>query len=76
VLDLGDPPDFDGATCTAEGCDRQFGLQWDHVDPIANRGPTSADNLQPLCWPHHAEKTERDRSAGLLNQPGKERGPP
>ncbi|MEX1007485.1 MAG: HNH endonuclease signature motif containing protein [Acidimicrobiia bacterium] len=76
VLDLGDPPDFDGVACAEEGCDRRFGLQWDHKDPVANDGPSSAENFQPLCYPHHVEKTERDRQAGLLNGQRKERGPP
>jgi hypothetical protein len=76
VLDLGDPPDFDGVTCAQEGCDRRFGLQWDHKDPVANHGPTSAANFQPLCHPHHTEKTERDRRAGLLNGSRTKRGPP
>jgi hypothetical protein len=72
LLDLGPPPDFDGNTCCEEGCDRRFGLQWDHVDPVANGGTTSIDNLAPRCAPHHAQKTERDRRAGFLG--GQERG--
>ena len=39
ILDLGEPPDFDGVACADEGCDRRFGLQWDHVDPAAHDGP-------------------------------------
>lgn len=66
ALDLGPPPLFNGITCCEAGCDRRHGLQWDHVDPVANRGPTSYDNLKPRCWPHHQEKTDRDRAAGLL----------
>ena len=31
--------------CSAEGCDRQVGLEWDHVQPFAEGGPTSVDNL-------------------------------
>ena len=82
ILDLGEPPDFDGVACADESCDRRFGLQWDHVDPAAHDGPVSYANLQPLCFPHHQEKTERDRAAGLLNGNGtrgrnrKERSPP
>jgi hypothetical protein len=78
ALELGAPPEFDGVTCDELGCDRKYGLQWDHVDPVANQGPTSKENLRPLCWPHHDAKTARDRAAGLLkgrrNRP--ERGPP
>ncbi len=67
ALQLGAPPDFDGVTCAELGCDRRYSLQFDHVDPVANHGPTSAANLEPLCVPHHREKTERDREAGLLS---------
>ncbi len=80
ALELGAPPDFDGVTCAELGCDRKYGLQWDHVDPVANDGPSSAANLQPLCYPHHQDKTARDRAAGLLDAKAKlnrkERGPP
>jgi hypothetical protein len=64
VLELGDPPEFDGVTCV--DCGRQFHLEWDHDDPVANDGPTCRDNLRPRCWCCHQEKTERDRLAGLL----------
>ena len=76
VLDLGDPPAFDGVKCAEEGCDRRFGLQWDHKDPCANGGPTRKRNLQALCDPHHVDKTERDRKAGLFNGNRTDRGPP
>ena len=73
ALELGGPPDFDGVTCCELGCDRRYGLEWDHVDPVANHGPTSAENLTPRCWPHHQDKTARDRAAGLLNGKRKRR---
>jgi hypothetical protein len=66
VLDLGSPPEFDGVSCCEEGCDRRFGLQWDHVDPVANGGVTSRDNLEARCLPDHVAKTERDWAKGLL----------
>jgi hypothetical protein len=66
ALDLGAAPGFEGATCSKEGCDRRYHLQWDHTDPVANGGPTSYANQKPLCWLDHDEKTERDRAAGLL----------
>jgi len=66
ALELGCPPDFEGAECAVAGCCRKYGLEWDHVNPVANSGPTSFDNLQALCKPHHWEKTERDRESGLL----------
>jgi Domain of unknown function (DUF222)/HNH endonuclease len=64
ALGLGDPPLFNGAMCV--DCGRRYGLEWDHVNPVNNRGPTSYDNLRARCWPCHREKTERDRRAGLL----------
>ncbi len=66
ALELGTPPRFEGTACAEEGCGRRYGLEWDHVDPVAHGGPTSYNNLQPRCWPHHRDKTERDRAAGLL----------
>jgi hypothetical protein len=66
ALELGPPPAFDGAVCVEPQCGRRYGLEWDHVDPLAHRGPTSYENLQPRCWPHHRDKTDRDRAAGLL----------
>ncbi len=66
ALGLGVPTLFDGAVCHEPGCDRRYHLQYDHADPLAHHGPTSYDNLQPLCGPHHREKTRRDREAGLL----------
>jgi hypothetical protein len=60
-------------TCIEPGCDRTVGLEWDHVDPVANGGPTSYENVGPRCKLHHKAKTERDRAVGLL---GGERGPP
>jgi hypothetical protein len=72
-LELGAPPEFDGVSCVNEGCDRRDHLQWDHVDPVANKGPTEFRNLAARCQTDHAAKTERDRAAGLL---GANRGPP
>ncbi|MBO0730948.1 MAG: HNH endonuclease, partial [Acidimicrobiaceae bacterium] len=64
ALELGSAPTFEGARCT--DCGRRWGLEWDHVDPVANHGPTTYINLKPRCWPCHHDKTERDRQAGLL----------
>ena len=66
ALDLGTPPGFEGAVCSEPGCGRTWGLEYDHVDPVANGGLTSDENLKPKCRPCHWEKTERDRAAGLL----------
>jgi len=76
ALELGPPPRFDGAVCVEDGCDRRHGLEWDHVDPVANCGPTSYLNLEARCYPDHRAKTERDRRAGLLDGGRKERRPP
>ena len=64
ALDLGPVPEFAGRQCSK--CGRRWGLQYDHVNPVANRGPTEYANLQPLCWIDHHIKTEKDRQAGLL----------
>ena len=65
VIELGDPPEFDGVTCI--DCGRAFRLEWDHDDPVANRGPTSRRNFRRRCHDCHVVKTERDRLAGLLS---------
>ena len=75
ALELGPVPDFDGVSCIEPNCGRRYHLEWDHVDPSANRGPTSYDNLRPRCYPHHREKTARDRNAGLLKGRDKRQGP-
>jgi hypothetical protein len=75
ALELGAPPRFDGIACAEPGCNRTYGLQWDHKDPCANGGLTSLGNMQPFCTPHHCEKTERDRKAGLLTGSKAGRGP-
>lgn len=66
ALELGKLPGFEGVVCAEPGCGRRWGLEWDHVDPVANGGRTSYDNLSGRCWSCHREKTERDRKAGLL----------
>ena len=76
ALDLGSPPKLEGVSCAEEGCGRRYGLEWDHVDPLAHGGVTSYENLQAACWPHHRAKTERDREAGLLGRAGGRRAPP
>jgi hypothetical protein len=64
ALDLGPVPAFTGAQCGQ--CGSRFGLEYDHVNPVANQGETSLGNVQALCWDDHQAKTERDRQAGLL----------
>ncbi|MDQ4130433.1 MAG: HNH endonuclease [Actinomycetota bacterium] len=69
ALELGPAPDLDGAVCVKDGCGHRDGLEFDHKDPRANRGPTAYHNLEPRCRPDHREKTQRDRAAGLLFGP-------
>jgi hypothetical protein len=75
ALELGDPSRLDGPVCSDDDCDRRHGLEWDHIEPCANGGPTSYENLQSKCGPDHWAKTERDRVAGLRGRRRK-RGPP
>jgi hypothetical protein len=76
ALELGAVPDFNGVMCCEAECDRRYHLEWDHDDPSANWGPTSYENLKPRCYPHHQEKTTRDRKAGLLKGRGQGPDPP
>ena len=76
ALELGAAPEFSGVVCSIDCCDRRYGLEWDHKNPVANGGPTTIDNVEPKCHPHHVAKTEADRAAGLLSRKADERGPP
>jgi len=44
-------------TCVVPGCGVRFGLEIDHVIPVAENGPTELDNLALLCGHHHFLKT-------------------
>jgi hypothetical protein len=44
-------------TCVVPGCAVTFGLEIDHVIPVAEQGPTELDNLALLCHHHHSLKT-------------------
>jgi hypothetical protein len=66
ALMLGAAPKFEGPRCSEPGCDRAYHLERDHIEPCANGGVTSYENLGTPCWPHHRHKTERDRKADLL----------
>lgn len=46
-------------TCVVDGCDERENLEIDHVQPLAEGGPTRLDNLARLCRYHHAMKTHR-----------------
>ena len=73
ALDLGPVPAFTGRACA--DCARTYGLERDHVDPVAHTGTTTISNLVDRCYPCHAAKTERDRRAGLLGRRARARGP-
>ncbi len=68
ALELGSPPKFDGLKCVEPNCERTYYLEFDHINPVANNGVTSLENLVPRCKPHHIEKTEKDRQKGLLGK--------
>ena len=72
IFELGDPPHFEGVRCS--DCSATFAIDRDHIDPVANGGATSYENLQPLCPPCHRAKTQRDREAGLLVGAGAREG--
>jgi 5-methylcytosine-specific restriction endonuclease McrA len=63
-------------------CGNRYGIERDHVDPVANGGVTSWDNMAGRCYGCHQRKTEQDRQAGLLggggngNGSGRGREPP
>ena len=42
--------------CKVEGCDQNAWIQWDHAHPFALGGPTSEDNLNPMCGFDNREK--------------------
>lgn len=50
---------FDGI-CAYPGCDVKIGLEVDHVICLGLGGPDEDHNLEPLCGPHHRQKTDRD----------------
>ncbi|HEV2906923.1 MAG TPA: DUF222 domain-containing protein, partial [Actinomycetota bacterium] len=43
--------------CAVPGCHNRHRLEIDHIEPFAEGGPTSLDNLVRLCRPHHHMKT-------------------
>lgn len=67
LLELGDPPKFDGIKCV--DCGNRFKSEFDHVQPHIARGPMSPENIKPRCYSCHQKKTEADRKAGKLRPP-------
>jgi len=58
-------------TCVIVGCEVDRHLELDHNVPFAQNGPTSKENLAPLCGHHHDVKTRRDLRR--LGPPGRQR---
>ena len=58
-------------TCSIAGCEVDRHLEIDHNVPYAHGGPTSLENLGPLCHHHHDRKTRRDLRR--LGPPGRQR---
>jgi hypothetical protein len=73
ALDLGPVPDFTGKACAE--CKSTVGLERDHEVPVARTGRSSISNVVSRCHRCHAEKTERDRLAGLLGRKARARAP-
>jgi hypothetical protein len=48
---------FRDTTCVVPGCRVSYGLEIDHIIPVAEDGPTELDNLALLCHHHHFLKT-------------------
>ena len=68
ALELGKAPGFKGVRCV--DCGNHFRTQFDHIEPVAARGPTAHFNFDPRCDPCHKVKTARDRKAGKLKPQG------
>ncbi len=45
--------------CVVPGCYVSHNLEIDHIQPLAEGGPTTLDNLARLCSFHHFQKTHR-----------------
>ena len=52
ALELGAPPDFSTASPAQKlGCDRKYGLEWDHVDPSPTTGPPALETSNRSAGP-------------------------
>jgi hypothetical protein len=58
-------------TCAIAGCEVDRHLEIDHNIPYAQGGPTSLENLGPLCHFDHDRKTRHDLRR--LGPPGRQR---
>lgn len=73
ALSLGPPPEFDGPRCA--DCGNRWGLEVDHVVPMAAGGPMSLPNAENRCGRCHLRKTARDRRERVAAGGG-DRDPP
>lgn len=49
-----------GGTCARLECEVTVGLEFDHMLALGLQGKHAAENIEPLCGPHHLAKTKRD----------------
>jgi hypothetical protein len=64
----------DQARCVVPGCGARHRLEFDHVNPFNNLGPTELDNLALLCRFHHHLKTNEGWE--LIREEGPDRDHP
>ena len=72
ALDLGPVPQFTGRQCSE--CGVRWGLEYDHIDPVDNQGPTSYDNIQAFAGPttrSRPNETARPGSSANANAPAR-----
>lgn len=49
-----------GGQCARLDCEVTTGLEFDHMLALGLQGKHAAENIEPLCGPHHQAKTKRD----------------
>lgn len=49
-----------GGQCARLDCEVTTGLEFDHIIALGLQGRHAAENIEPLCGPHHLIKTKRD----------------
>jgi hypothetical protein len=69
ALDLGPVPQFTGRKCV--DCGSRWGLEYDHVNPVANQGATPNT---PTCRPA-ATRTTRSKPSGTARPDYSDPGP-